>query len=77
MTDQRDFQVGDKVQHPEFGDGLVLESRGSGDKASVLVSFDDKVKRKLSVRFAKLTLLAPAQTREPPRGPRAPRGPRG
>jgi DNA helicase-2/ATP-dependent DNA helicase PcrA len=74
MSDQRDFQVGDKVQHPEFGDGLVLESRGSGDKASVLVSFDDKVKRKLAVRFAKLTLLAPAQTREPPRGPRAPRG---
>jgi len=74
MNDQRDFQVGDKVQHPEFGDGLVLETRGSGDEASVLVSFDDKTKRKLSVKFAKLTLLTPAQTREPPRGPRGPRG---
>ena len=63
MTDQRDFQVGDKVQHPEFGDGLVLEARGSGDKASLLVSFDDKTKRKLAVKFAKLTLLTPAQTR--------------
>ena len=69
MTDQRDFQVGDKVQHPEFGDGLVLEARGSGDKASVLVSFDDKTKRKLAVKFAKLTLLTPAQT-QPPRGAR-------
>jgi len=68
MNDQRDFQVGDKVQHPEFGDGLVLEARGSGEKASVLVSFDDKTKRKLAVKFAKLTLLTPAQTREPPRG---------
>ena len=69
MTDQRDFQVGDRVQHPEFGDGLVLETRGSGDQASVLVSFDDKMKRKLLVRFAKLTLLTPAAapTREPPR----------
>ncbi|HXF58353.1 MAG TPA: hypothetical protein VN539_00845 [Candidatus Saccharimonadales bacterium] len=69
MTDHRDFQVGDKVQHPEFGDGLVLEARGTGDVASVLVSFDDKIKRKLAVRFAKLTLLtpAPAPTREPPR----------
>jgi len=69
MTDQRDFQVGDKVQHPEFGDGLVLEARGSGEQASVLVSFDDKMKRKLLVRLAKLTLLtpAPAPTREPPR----------
>jgi DNA helicase-2/ATP-dependent DNA helicase PcrA len=68
MTD-REFQVGDRVQHPEFGDGLVLETRGSGDQASVLVSFDDKMKRKLLVRFAKLTLLTPAAapTREPPR----------
>jgi ATP-dependent DNA helicase UvrD/PcrA len=66
---ERDFQVGDRVQHPEFGDGLVLETRGSGDQASVLVSFDDKMKRKLLVRLAKLTLLtpAPAPTREPPR----------
>ncbi len=68
MNDHRDFQVGDKVQHPEFGEGLVLEARGSGDKASVLVSFDDKTRRKLAVKFAKLTLLTPAQTREPPRG---------
>ena len=69
MTDQRDFQVGDKVQHPEFGDGLVLESKGSGEQASLLVSFDDKTKRRLVVRFAKLTLLTPAAapTREPPR----------
>jgi len=69
MTDQRDFQVGDRVQHSEFGDGLVLETKGSGEGASLLVSFDDKVKRKLAVRFAKLTLVtaAPAPTREPPR----------
>jgi DNA helicase II / ATP-dependent DNA helicase PcrA len=70
MTDQRDYQVGDKVQHPEFGDGLVLETKGSGDLASVLVSFDDKLKRRLAVRFAKLTLLtpAPAPTKPPRRG---------
>lgn len=67
MADQRDFQVGDRVKHAEFGDGLVLEAKGSGDQASLLVSFDDKTKRKLAVRFAKLTLVAPAQTREPPR----------
>lgn len=73
MTDQRDFQVGDRVQHPEFGDGLVLEARGSGEQASLLVSFDDKMKRKLLVRFAKLTLVtpAPAPIREPPRRGRA------
>ena len=65
----RDFQVGDRVQHPDFGDGLVLEARGTGEQASVLVSFDDKMKRKLLVRLAKLTLVTPAAapTREPPR----------
>ncbi|TMQ60917.1 MAG: hypothetical protein E6K76_00425 [Candidatus Eisenbacteria bacterium] len=62
---QRDYQVGDRVQHPEFGVGLVLETKGKGEQASVLVSFDDKSKRKLAVRFAKLTLLTPSQTREP------------
>ncbi len=69
MTDQRDFQVGDRVQHAEFGDGLVLETKGSGEKASLLVSFDDKVKRRLAVRFAGLSLLAaaPAPTRGPHR----------
>ena len=65
MMNQRDYQVGDRVQHPEFGAGLVLETKGQGEKASVLVSFDDKSKRKLAVRFAKLTLLTPSQTRGP------------
>lgn len=69
MTDQRDFQVGDRVQHAEFGDGLVLETKGSGEKASVLVSFDDKIKRRLAVRFAGLALLAaaPPPAKAPPR----------
>ena len=62
---QRDYQVGDRVQHPEFGVGLVLETKGQGEKASLLVSFDDKSKRKLAVRFAKLTLLTPSQTQKP------------
>ena len=62
---QREYQVGDRVQHPEFGVGLVLEKKGEGEQASVLVSFDDKSRRKLAVRFAKLTLLTPSQTREP------------
>ena len=66
MTDERDFQVGDRVQHPEFGEGMVLETQGSGDQVSLLVSFDDKMKRKLAVRFARLTLLAPAAPLPPP-----------
>jgi hypothetical protein len=56
---ERDFQVGDWVRHPEFGDGLILESKGGGESASVLVSFPDNSRRRLMVRFAHLSLLEP------------------
>jgi hypothetical protein len=56
---ERDFQVGDWVRHPEFGDGLILESKGGGESASVLVSFPDNSRRRLMVRFARLSLLEP------------------
>ncbi|MBI4364074.1 MAG: hypothetical protein HY568_01465 [Candidatus Latescibacteria bacterium] len=60
----RDYQVGDRVQHPEFGEGMVLETRGRGEDASVVVSFSDKSQRRLKVRFARLTLLAPPGAKE-------------
>jgi PcrA/UvrD helicase-like protein len=53
----RDFQVGDRVEHPEFGAGLVLESKGKGETATVVVAFPDKSQRKLMVRFANLKLV--------------------
>jgi len=56
---EREFQVGDWVRHPEFGDGLILESKGGGDSASVLVSFPDNSRRRLMLRFARLSLLEP------------------
>jgi hypothetical protein len=56
---ERAFQVGDWVRHPEFGDGLILESKGGGESASVLVSFPDNSRRRLMVRFARLSLLEP------------------
>jgi len=61
---ERDFQVGDRVNHPDFGVGLVLEALGKGEQAAVVVSFDDKVRRKLAVRFAKLKLVEPPSAPE-------------
>jgi PcrA/UvrD helicase-like protein len=58
MNDQ-DFQVGDWVRHPDFGDGLILESKGGGESASVLVSFPDNSRRRLMVKFARLSRLEP------------------
>jgi hypothetical protein len=60
---ERDLEVGDWVRHPEFGDGLILEAKGGGESASVLVSFPDKSQRRLMVKFARLSRL------EPPPGP--------
>jgi PcrA/UvrD tudor domain len=52
-----EFHVGDRVSHPRFGDGLVLEARGRGEDATLLISFADQVRRKLKVRLAGLALV--------------------
>ena len=53
------IRVGDWVRHPEFGEGLVLELKGAGDAASVVVSFADKSHRRLMIKFARLSRLEP------------------
>jgi len=53
-----EFHVGDRVSHPQFGEGLVLETRGRVEDATLLVSFADRSQRKLKVRLARLTLVA-------------------
>jgi hypothetical protein len=65
---ERNFQVGDWVRHPEFGDGLILESKGGGESASVLVSFPDNSRRRLMLKFAKLSLLDPQPATKGKRG---------
>jgi len=63
---ERPFAVGDWVRHPEFGDGLILEAKGAGEAASVVVSFPDNTRRRLMIKFANLSRL------EPPAGAKAP-----
>jgi hypothetical protein len=56
---ERPLQVGDWVRHPEFGDGLILEAKGAGESASVVVSFPDNTRRRLMIKFANLSRLEP------------------
>lgn len=56
-----DVKVGDWVRHTEFGDGLVLETRGKGESATVVVSFPDNTRRRLMLKFARLTRLDAAE----------------
>ncbi len=55
--DSTEFHVGDRVQHPQFGEGLVLDAKGKGEGATLVVSFSDHGQRKLLVRLARLTLV--------------------
>jgi len=51
------FRVGQRVRHPEFGEGRVLERSGSGSTAKVTVRFDSGTVKKLLIRYAALEPL--------------------
>jgi DNA helicase-2/ATP-dependent DNA helicase PcrA len=50
------FQVGDKVEHPKFGPGIIMAVKGEGPQAEITVVFSGEVK-KLIAEYAKLAKL--------------------
>ena len=48
------LSLGQRVVHPKFGEGLVINFEGSGPKARVQVNFDDEGTKWLVVGFANL-----------------------
>ncbi|QPG05801.1 DNA helicase II [Salinimonas marina] len=48
------FALGQRVEHPKFGAGVVLNYEGSGDHARVQVNFDDFGSKWLVLAYAKL-----------------------
>ena len=48
------FQLGERVQHRKFGEGVVLNYEGSGDHARVQVNFDEFGSKWLVLAYAKL-----------------------
>jgi DNA helicase-2/ATP-dependent DNA helicase PcrA len=55
--DDAPFRAGTRVRHVKFGEGKVLQLSGSGDSASAVVIFGDKVPRTLMLKFAKLDVV--------------------
>jgi DNA helicase-2/ATP-dependent DNA helicase PcrA len=51
------LSLGQRVLHPKFGEGMVVNFEGSGPKARVQVNFDDEGSKWLVVGFAKLETL--------------------
>ncbi len=57
--DQTGLQLtlGQRVKHPKFGDGFIINLEGNGPKARVEVNFDEVGSKWLVVGFAKLEVL--------------------
>lgn len=51
------FTVGQRVRHPEFGAGKIMEKSGTGDSLKVMVLFDSGQWKKLLVKYAGLEQL--------------------
>jgi DNA helicase-2/ATP-dependent DNA helicase PcrA len=51
------FSVGQRVGHKKFGDGIITNFEGNGDKARVQVAFDNAGSKWLSMEYAKLNAL--------------------
>ncbi|MEP3350606.1 MAG: DNA helicase II [Marinomonas sp.] len=49
--------MGDRVNHPVFGEGLVINYEGQGPQARVQVNFDDEGTKWLVLSFAKLEVI--------------------
>ncbi|MFB0536222.1 MAG: ATP-dependent helicase [Anaerolineae bacterium] len=48
------FKTGDRVRHPSFGQGMVIESVVVGDDEEVTVAFEDQGLKRLLASFARL-----------------------
>ena len=51
------LSLGQRVSHPLFGEGVILNAEGSGERARVQVSFEGEGDKWLVLGFAKLTPL--------------------
>ncbi len=49
-----DFRLGQRVEHPKFGEGVVLMYEGQGSQARVQVNFEDAGAKWLVVAYANL-----------------------
>jgi DNA helicase-2/ATP-dependent DNA helicase PcrA len=52
------IRTGDDVEHEKFGEGVVLEVIGEGDRAEVVVNFPDVGEKRLLLSWAPLRKLA-------------------
>ena len=49
------FRIGDDVSHPAFGEGVIIDITGSGDRAEATVNFSGVGTKHLALAWAPLT----------------------
>lgn len=54
VSDAPQFKTGEKVRHAKFGQGIVIESKMTGNDEEVTVAFTDLGIKRLAASFAKL-----------------------
>lgn len=54
----REFKLGEDVWHPTFGEGIIIDVRGHGEKAEVSVRFPGVGTKHLSTAWAPLVLAS-------------------
>ncbi|MDO4754737.1 MAG: 3'-5' exonuclease [Parabacteroides sp.] len=57
-SDLSDIQVGTKVRHERFGEGVVIALEGNGGNAKATVSFSNLGQKQLLLKFARLTIIS-------------------
>jgi hypothetical protein len=58
------FQPGDRVKHPKFGEGTVMQRTGAGEATKLVVAFAEEGEKYLMAKFAKLRKLQPIEGKE-------------
>ena len=53
-AEQLGLHVGDDVRHEKFGEGVIVDIEGSGDKAEAVVRFRDVGEKRLLLAWAPL-----------------------
>ncbi len=56
-SQQLGLRTGDDVEHPAFGEGVIIEIRGQGDKAEATIRFREAGTKHLSMAWAPLKKL--------------------
>lgn len=76
-TAKSELKVGDRVSHPNLGEGDVLDLYPHGEELFAVISFEKWGQKKIAVGYAKLSVVELPREEEGPEGSGEGRGKKG